>query len=690
MLHSWTDRRGLLIAHANEAYTWRMGSFASEFFGEGGAIARTLGEHYEPRQQQIEMAEAVAGAMKSRSKVLIEAPTGVGKSFAYLAPAIRRALDTKDRIIIATNTISLQEQLLEKDVPALRRAFEIDEEDLRIELVKGRGNYLSIRRLELASRRQDRLLADAAARRSLHVIEDWAYETEDGTLSTLPVLERPAVWDRVQSDAGNCMGRRCAHYEACFYQRARRRMEQARILICNHAIFFSDLALRAQSSDAGFLPKCDHVILDEAHSAEDVASDHFGLSLSEGRVEHLLRMLHHQRTQKGYLTHLGIDGAVVERLDAAIRAVLEAEAQSRVFFDALRRVAGGEGRSLRIREAAIVENTVTPVFRDVANRLTHLRDAVDRDEDRYELNSYMQRASAIAIEAKALVEQELAGCAYWVETTGSAGARMRVKLACSPVDVAPALREHLFERDISVTLTSATLTTTGGSFAHVKRRLGCEDAAEVRVDSPFDAAAQVKLIVDATMPDPRDPAFDDELARRVQNQAIATKGGVFALFTSIATMKRISAMIRPELEAEGLTVLVQTVDGPRPKLLEIFANDGSAVLFGVASFWQGVDVRGEALRNVIITRLPFDPPDRPLVQARHEMISEQGGDPFREDTLPRAVLRLRQGFGRLIRHRDDAGRVVILDPRIVTKSYGRGFLEALPVEPDVITEPSWV
>ncbi|MBS0189402.1 MAG: hypothetical protein JSS51_15160, partial [Planctomycetes bacterium] len=328
----------------------------TRILGAGGPVAETLGGGYEPRQQQLEMARAVGRAMAERTHLLAEAGTGVGKSFAYLVPAMLRCL-RGETVLIATNTIALQEQLIQKDVPLLREMIEraypaqgkdslpspnplpqgggSGEDRIKPVLVKGRGNYVSIRRLKMASERQDKLFGDAAARRSLHVIEDWARETLDGTLSTLPALERGGVWDKVQSDSGNCMGRKCPTFDRCFYQSARAQLEGANLLICNHALFFSDLALRTQ--DVGFLPRYQHVVLDEAHNVEDVASEHFGRSLAEGRVMHLLTTLCHPRTGKGYLPNLlmhATDSGAVER---AMQLAVRAQEECRVFFEGVLR-----------------------------------------------------------------------------------------------------------------------------------------------------------------------------------------------------------------------------------------------------------------------------------------------------------------------------------------------------------------
>lgn len=671
---------------------------ARDMLTDSGPVAETLGTRFESRPEQLAMADAVAAAMDAGSVALIEAGTGVGKSFAYLLPAIERCIAQKQSVVVATNTIALQEQLIAKDLPLLERALGdrlFDAEGkarLRAVLVKGRGNYVSVRRLKLASERAETLLPDAASRRSLRVIEEWAYDTDDGTRATLPELERPGIWDRVQSDSGNCMGRRCPHHEQCFYQSARREMEKANLLICNHALFFSDLALRR--ADVGFLPKYDHVILDEAHGVEDVAADHFGLSLTQGKVSHLLGGLFQARTRKGYLaqlTRLGID---LEMVNRAAELVMEAEDASRLFFDALIHLSRQpEVRNGRIRRADAIPNPLTPAMNDLALRLRRLREDVTNDADRFELNAYALRAGEIASTAEALVAQTAEGACYWVEVMYKQGGPPRVTLACSPIDVGPLLREHLFQAGPSVVLTSATLATrtidagepterAETAFAHTIGRLGCEGATTLQLGSPFDHAAQVELHIDRTMPEPHrgemEPAYLKELVSRIHDHIVATDGGAFVLFTSFRLLYAVADLLAGPLESLGMPVFIQGRGGSRSAILEGFRSTERGVLFGAASFWQGVDVRGDTLRNVIITRLPFDPPDRPLTEARLERILERGGNPFMEDSLPRAVIRFKQGFGRLIRSKTDTGRVVVLDPRVVTKRYGKLFLKALP------------
>ncbi|MBL8874784.1 MAG: hypothetical protein JNM86_03195 [Phycisphaerae bacterium] len=750
------------------------------FFAKQGPIAGAFGAGYEPRLQQVEMAEAVARAMAEKTHLLAEAGTGVGKSFAYLVPAMLRCL-RGETVIIATNTIALQEQLILKDVPLLVRLMEEaypraereeskaaearedwgreqqatptphplprgggegDKPRIKPVLVKGRGNYVSIRRLKQASERQDKLFSDASARRSLHVIEDWAQTTLDGTLSTLPALERMGVWDKVQSDSGNCMGRKCPTFDRCFYQSARAELEGANLLICNHALFFSDLALRVQ--DVGFLPRYQHVVLDEAHNVEDVASEHFGRSLAEGRVMHLLTTLCHPKSGKGYLPNLLLYASDPDAVERAMQIAIRAQDICRGFFENVLRATrpveqsgfgSGSGGGGRIRRAGAFENNLSEACAVLAQRLNTLKELVKTDADRFELNGYAERAKMIADDARVLVDQSQPGCAYWVESTGDedwgGGGYQKVTLACAPVEVGPLLKERLFSAEHSVVLTSATLATKTveaakaspkkveerrfvpdeeavrtveetpplprlvqkqDAFAHAMKRLGAEGARTMQVGSPFDYAKQVELMVDLTPPDADEDSFgadgsgrkrtwaDDaaHVARRVMHHVKETDGGAFVLFTSLATLRAVAKLIREPLGALGHPVMAQTVDGSRTAMLEQFRKDERSVLLGAASFWQGVDVRGRGLRNVIITKLPFDPPDRPLTQARHELIEARGGNSFGEDSLPRAIIRFKQGFGRLIRSSEDRGRVVVLDPRLVRSGYGKQFLASLP------------
>ncbi|MFZ4429438.1 MAG: ATP-dependent DNA helicase [Phycisphaerales bacterium] len=732
-----------------------MAPTTSDILGPGGPVGTLLGPTHETRPEQLRMAEAVASAMASRTHLVAEAGTGVGKSFAYLVPAILRCLEG-DTVVIATHTIALQEQLITKDIPLLMKAMgleappaDLEPEDVaeddgvasdiadpyedigsaaddhaatppapktpnpypvRPILVKGRGNYMSLRRLRLASQRQERLFSDPAARRSLHAIEDWAYETSDGTLSTLPQLERPGVWDKVQSDSGNCMGRRCPTYKICFYQKSRRRLEASNLLVCNHALFFADLALRAQ--DVSILPQYQHVVLDEAHNVEDVASEHFGVKLAERRIDFLLASLHHPRTGRGQLSAIELSVGDRAPIDRAVLLVKKAQDVSRAFFDSLveyartrraaeREAAGerplpGSDNTCRVREPAAVANVLTTAMRELAMSLKGLKALCRQEADAFELNATILRAEMIAADCETLLSQSLPGYAYWIELGGGIDdddrvgqATLRVEIACAPVEVAPILRERLFRQDFSVTLASATLATRTATseestesaetaFAHFMSRTGCEGARAFQTGSPFDYARQMEVFIPRTLGAERGRSHAQALASHVLRHVEATGGGAFVLFTSFATLNAVASELAMPLSQLGMPMLAQGRDGSRTHMLQRFREDERSVLLGAASFWQGVDVRGRNLRNVIITKLPFDPPDRPLTQARLELIEQRGGNAFMEDSLPRAIIKFKQGFGRLVRSKSDTGRVVVLDPRVLTARYGRLFLAALP------------
>ena len=649
----------------------------SNFFSETGILANRF-ENYEYRASQMNMALAVLDTLVNKSHLFIEAPTGVGKSFAYLVPAIYYAKENKKKAIVSTHTINLQEQLIGKDIPFLEEVLPIE---FKAALLKGKTNYLCPKRLRRALESSNSLF-ESKEQLLLEKINSWAKETKDGTLSDLSFHILPNVWSNVCAERGICTNKTCGGEDTeCFYQKARFKIADSDVVVVNHHLFFTlyDGVMNEESD--GYLFKNDFVIFDEAQTVENVAAAHVIPELSREMIKFHLKRLYNDKKKKGLLTTFD-----ALHIIPVIQNLLEI---NQYFFQELKRklFVMNEGKldklAVRVFEKGIIRNLLKEKIENLLKNLRELKQNCKNEAQENELQDFITRFLEFNYLIDNFIEQKSNeenknNFVYWVEVS-SQKEDANISICSNPIDISDYFQKNIFRENNSTIFTSASLTVNN-NFEFFKKRLGAEIAEEIQLPSQFDFYKQVKIYIPKNIPNPgkeNNEVYNEKLVDWISYFVELTKGKALVLFTNSLLMKQTGKKLRDVLYGKDIEILLQGEGMSRKYLLDFFKKDINSVLLGLDSFWLGVDVPGEALSNLIITRLPFRVPDHPLMQARLEMIDAKGGNSFMDYSLPEAILKFRQGVGRLIRSSNDEGIIAILDNRIISKPYGKYFLESI-------------
>ncbi len=660
----------------------------SGMLAPGGELSKAI-SGYEPRDGQIRMLEAVAESFNENSLCAIEAGTGVGKSFAYLIPALKWASTNGERVVVSTGTINLQQQLLEKDIPMVKKILGTK---IKTVLVKGRGNYLCKRRMEEALEEYSLFKEEGDG---LEELKDWAEHSETGSRSDLAFLPDPQVWAKVCSESDACLGLRCRFREGCFVLRARKEASAAHVLVVNHHLLFSDLSLRVAGAgfdQAAVLPPFQRIVFDEAHNIENSATSFFSLSLNKYSLGRHLSRLYGRKRGRSFGAALGLQGILgedpqLQEIPAAVGAVRD----QMDLLDSMAQMGLGTEGSVRVSDK-LKMNVLEPM-NELHIRLLRLIDLLEQvikhvpenEEEAppvYDAVVILKRLEGVAEVCESFKQySDQPEKVFWFERSRTSRGESYIRFFITPLDISKMMREAVYEPYETVVCTSATLSVKN-SFSYWAKRVGLTPYIDNRLrtfvfQSPFPYAERVLLGVPLDAPDPTSNLYQDFVSDFTAKLLTVSEGKGLVLFTSYSMLQVTYSSVKPKLESMGITVMKQG-DADRSRLLARFRKDTASVLFATDSFWEGVDTPGDSLQMVIICRLPFRVPTNPVVKARMDAVSKSGGNPFMELSLPEAVMKLKQGFGRLMRRHSDRGGVVILDPRVIRKSYGSLFLSSLP------------
>lgn len=648
-------------------------------FSPAGLLSQLEGFEY--RREQQEMAVHIAESLEESKHFIVEAPTGIGKSFAYLVPAILHAKQNEKKAIISTCTINLQEQLISKDIPALAKVMPVD---FKYEIIKGRQNYICMKRLSKAMIEKTSLFV-TSEQQSLQKIYDYVNKSGKGTRQDIPFPVDDNVWSEIFAEEGVCTSKSCGGEDTnCFYQQAKQRMKDADLLVVNHHLFFTLFGFYERDAE-GYLYFNDFVIFDEAHTVEQIAAERVSPSVSKEQIRFWLNKLFNPKTEKGFFAN--------KKTERIKKLVVDLLHENDFFFRTLHTFitdkykAHSHKNTIRVKESIDLGGDFLSLLLDLTVELKKTTSIAKNDLEEDEIKNFVTKFTRIRNNIIFFLEQKEDGYVYWIEYSGRA--RNNISFCISPIDMAKYFKENIFRDNRLSVMTSATLSTDK-NMEFFKSSLGAEEINSEILPSPFDFGRQMKIYIYRDIPEPEkitkqrvsDLFIESDYEKIVTDKIFEcvrmTKGGALVLFTSNKILKGSYNKLLERFIDKGINLYAQHNGLPNNRILQKFREDENSVLFGVDSFWMGVDIPGHSLRNVIVTKLPFDVPDHPVIEAKLEFIEEKGGNPFRDYSLPMAILKFKQGVGRLIRSKSDEGIICILDSRVLTRTYGRHFLNSLP------------